>query len=115
MPNVYTIFALGTNEESKQENDYRGLIAQFSEACHGDKLILEGPKGIRGIHTVKKNIDIAIEGILNWVDANQDEAPYIINMAGFSRGGVLCLRVANRLKKYIEQDFKDYPGDTKIS
>lgn len=98
---VLNIFAFGTNESRAMKS--RNIISQFSDDCNENKLILDGPN--RAGTDVEEKVDQAVEYVAREVlEAKKAGKPLPkINMMGFSRGAVICLRIANRL----EREFKD--------
>lgn len=104
---AYSIFALGTYENTENESN---VITQFYEVCEGkptkEKLILNGPQQIISPSTVEKNTNYAIECIIKWLseyaECDQD-GKYRINICGFSRGAITAIKIANGLTQYFQR------------
>lgn len=90
---TFTVFAFGTGERSGMEK--KNIIHQFSEACSGDHTVIEGPDAL-GTKVPTNAKEKSIE-IINWL-SNQNDDENTINLTGFSRGSVTCMRIANLLK-----------------
>ncbi len=78
----------------------KDIISQFSAACISASLVIDGPN-ILGLQ-VKQNAINAAKHILAWLD-QQTDAEININLAGYSRGAVTCIQIANFLKEYEHQ------------
>ena len=92
---VYTIFAFGTGKNSTMKK--RDIISQFSDACNSEKAVIEGPDTL-GLK-VARNVKTQVEEIFAWL-ATQDDSAHHLNFAGYSRGGVTCIKIANQLKNH---------------
>lgn len=102
---AYTIFALGTFENTENESN---AITEFYKACiespyRNEKLILNGPQRLIDPSAVEDNVILSIHHIITWLaHAPTNDGKYRINLVGFSRGGVTCVRIANRLNNYLK-------------
>lgn len=92
---TYTTFCFGTGESQTMAK--KNIISQFSEACTSPNSVIDGP-GMLG-REVSANTTRATEEILEWL-TNQDSLVNNINLTGFSRGAVTCIRIANQLQSY---------------
>lgn len=106
---AFSIFALGTLESAEKE---RSIITQFYHACTGPKLILDGLNKIWNPSRVEYNVTLAVHDVILWLNSEaelektSDSSPakYRINLTGYSRGGVTCTMIANRLQAYLEKN-----------
>jgi hypothetical protein len=94
---TYSIFAFGTGE--RQTMGRKNIISQFSEACTTQKTILDGP-GTLG-REVAKNSRKGASDVLDWL-MTQPTTDNNLNLSGFSRGSVTCIRIANILDRYTK-------------
>ncbi|BCA93954.1 hypothetical protein TUM19329_03150 [Legionella antarctica] len=88
----FTLFAYGTGET---HTTIHNIISQFSNACVSEKTILDGPNML-GLE-VQANAEQGTKRILEWLKAQTDDKNSI-NLTGFSRGSVTCIRIANLLQ-----------------
>ena len=91
---TFTTFCFGTGEDKNMK--LKNIISQFSESCSNDPQIFDGP-GALG-REVSKNTSDAIKGVTKWL-LTQETNDNNLNLTGFSRGAVTCIRIANELKK----------------
>jgi hypothetical protein len=92
------------------------INTSFYEACEGEKLILDGPQKMGGAYDpakIKDNVDKAVAAIIKYLTA-QDKLPiekrdYTVNLTGFSRGSITCIKIANELQRQIDAD--EIPSD----
>ncbi|MFI4919622.1 MAG: DUF5621 domain-containing protein [Legionellales bacterium] len=104
---IYTVFAFGSGESRVMKN--KNIISQFSEACSSDHHVIDGP-GFLG-REVKVNVEHAVQELIDWLAKQTDEV-ININLSGYSRGAVTCIRIANRLKKYqMELEHREPSSD----
>lgn len=114
----YTIFCLGSNQQYKK-NHHEEINSAFYDACDTqDKLILDGPKRLGGSYDpdlIHQNVIKAIQTIIPWLKRNQPDADgkYHINLTGFSRGAVTCLKIANVLQRKL-RNFCDRNGNSML-
>ncbi|OCH98382.1 hypothetical protein A8135_12590 [Legionella jamestowniensis] len=97
---TFTTFCFGTGESRRMP--LKNIISQFSEACEGDFAVFDGPSALG--KEVESNSIEATRQVLKWLE-NQTTIDNNLNLAGFSRGSVTCIRIANELKKlelYLE-------------
>ncbi|KTD53020.1 DUF5621 domain-containing protein [Legionella quateirensis] len=91
---TFTVFCYGTGETHQSANN---IISQFSKACTPENSIhVDGPT-LLGTE-VKANAKRATAQIINWLNTQQDGS-HNINLAGFSRGSVTSIYIANNLKR----------------
>lgn len=98
-----TIYCLGTGQSKADTLD---ISKRFYEKTTTPCLIFDGPplaaSDLLGRETIAKNvldIEKKIEESIKNGDLKIDnDGSYRVNMTGFSRGAVTCLRVANRFK-----------------
>lgn len=92
-----------------------GLMTEFYSACQGgsqETIGVDGPT-ITGFDVPTK-ITESTSKLIEWL-AKQEDEHNTVNMAGYSRGGVIVIGIANELKR-IETCLKegrellDYPG-----
>jgi hypothetical protein len=91
---TFTVFCYGTGEsQAKSDN----IISQFSKACRpGESTYIDGP-GFLGTE-VPANARRGVNEIIEWLKG-QDASAHNINLAGFSRGSVTSIYIANYLKE----------------
>lgn len=89
---VFSVFAHGTNETSSSTYS---IINEFQRACHSSKLCIDGPK-IWGLEVSEHSKKATIE-IINWL-LQQKDVDNNLNCAGFSRGSITLMHIANLLK-----------------
>ncbi len=89
-----SVFAFGTGESScmKEPN----IITQFSSACHGSKMVVEGPTMLGT--EVTPNAQEVVKNVLENIGAVAHDKPIVINLTGFSRGAITCIQIANEFK-----------------
>jgi hypothetical protein len=102
-PQPFHLFALGTHQAKADRNS---ILHAFHDAVDGDdgqnKLMLDGPSTF-GDRT-EANVQEGVRSILAWLrTAQRIDGKYKINMAGYSRGAVTCLRIANRLQSEMRR------------
>ncbi|KTD57722.1 DUF5621 domain-containing protein [Legionella shakespearei] len=91
---TFTVFCYGTGESQAQTNN---IISQFSKACRpGESTYIDGP-GFLGTE-VEANARRGANEIIEWLKG-QDANAHNINLAGFSRGSVTSIYIANYLKE----------------
>jgi len=100
---TFTIFCFGTWDSSSKTHDI-DIISQFQASCRarapGDTYVIDGP-GVLGVE-VRTNSIVAIDRIIEWLSSqNNEEEELNINLAGFSRGAVTCIHIANKLAEKI--------------
>lgn len=95
---TFTTFCFGTGESQNMAK--KNIISQFSEACGDPKLVIDGP-GMLG-KEVEPNTQHGVREIKKWLLEQQDEHNNL-NLTGFSRGSVTCIRIANELKQLERQ------------
>lgn len=94
---TFTVFCYGTGEKNGETNN---IISQFSAACkEGESTYIDGP-GLLGTE-VQANADEGTARILNWLQSQEGDN-HTINLAGFSRGSVTSIYIANNLKRQEE-------------
>lgn len=96
---TFSVFAYGTDESHAKTIN---IISQFTNACTSDHIYINGPDVLG--RKVKPNTEYGVQNIKDWLlkqPANDD--PIHINLAGFSRGAVTCIIIANELKKLENQ------------
>ena len=109
---TFTVFAFGTGERRNMKK--KNIISQFSEACTGNHTVIEGPDFLG--RKVSKDAKQKSNDIITWL-MNQNNDENTINLTGFSRGSVTCMRIANRLKWYetsLNRKDKLSPAETKL-
>lgn len=90
---TFTVFCYGTGESQAKSNN---IISQFSKACRpGESVYIDGP-GLLGTE-VEANARRGANQIIGWLNG-QDANAHNINLAGFSRGSVTSIYIANYLK-----------------
>ena len=95
---TFTVFCYGTGETHQATNN---IISQFSKACTQENSIhVDGPT-LLGTE-VKANAKRATEQIISWLNTQQDVS-HNVNLAGFSRGSVTSIHIANNLKRREEE------------
>ena len=92
----FTLFAYGTGENSRTTHN---IISQFSKACVSKHTVLEGPDLLG--RNVGPNADEGAKRIINWLKKQPDENNSL-NLTGFSRGSITCIRIANLLQSKKE-------------
>jgi hypothetical protein len=98
-----TVFAFGTGEDRHMKS--QNVISKFSRACSGPKIVADGPD-LLGKKVLPNTQDI-VDNILEKLKTDSStEGPLCVNLTGFSRGAITCIRVANELKK-IKESTKD--------
>ncbi|WP_298626335.1 DUF5621 domain-containing protein [uncultured Legionella sp.] len=91
---IFTVFCYGTGENHRKTNN---IISQFSKACNEENSIhVDGPRMLGT--EVKPNAARTTEEIIKWLNTQADDS-HSINMAGFSRGSITSIYIANNLKK----------------
>ncbi len=88
----FTLFAYGTGENHEKTHN---IISQFSKACVSEHTILDGPDWLG--RQVQPKAEEGARRILDWLKTQPDEKNSI-NLTGFSRGSVTCIRIANLLQ-----------------
>ena len=97
---VLSIFAYGSDQHGRtkgRREATKTFTTAFSDACEGKKLVIDGP-GTLGLE-VEENTKEGVRQILSWLDKQPDAEEYVVNMSGFSRGSITCIRMANALKR----------------
>jgi hypothetical protein len=113
MPNpsqAYTLIALGTLQSRVDKNS---ILHQIFDACDGedkhdltratprhDKCLFKGTDVLDLSGTVEANVQEGVENIRDWLGkyaTRNAQGKFVINMGGYSRGALTCLRIANRL------------------
>ncbi len=97
-PRAFTLLAYGTQEKADKTTN---ILTSFNKHITGSKCVIDGP-GVLGY--VDDQIEQGYESILEWLKttAETQDGKYVINMAGYSRGGLVCLRTANRLNAILQ-------------
>lgn len=107
---AYSVFALGSGEsyDSKStEPQYRTINTSFYDACQGDKLLLQGPSRLGGAYdpqTIRENVTLAAKQFKEWLATQPrptNGEPYNLNLSGFSRGSITCLKIANEIQRMV--------------
>jgi hypothetical protein len=88
----YTLFAYGTGESHEKTNN---IVSQFTKACVSEHSYLNGPKLLG--REVQPNAEEGARRLLAWLQDQPDDKN-TINLTGFSRGSVTCIRIANLLQ-----------------
>jgi len=108
---AFTVFALGSGQrydkDNPDEKKNENVNTDLYKGCGEPKLILDGPQKFGGAYDPKK-IDENVEEIIKQFQLVAERDPpesgkYIINMSGFSRGSVTCIRAANKLEEMARQ------------
>lgn len=112
----FTIFCLGSGQSYDPKKRESNINHDFFEACGDPKKIYDGPKRLKGMYDpwkVQENIDDAKSNLKNWLSLQTGDKPYRINLTGFSRGAVTCLKIANALQEMLDKgELKDQTGKT---
>ncbi len=99
----YTLIAFGTGESYQMPK--KNFLTQFFDYCMGtedeDKSYLDGPS-LLGLE-VKPNAKEGHRRIIAWLEGKTDQEDLIVNLAGFSRGAVTCIHIANRLNRHKKE------------
>ncbi|CEG55523.1 DUF5621 domain-containing protein [Legionella fallonii] len=94
---VLTLYSYGTNEI---HGVTANIISQFSsssaETTPNKVLIMDGPDLLG--RQVPVNAQLGADEIITWLKEQESEQN-TINLTGFSRGSVICIRIANILKE----------------
>ena len=99
---TFTTFCFGTGESRDMAK--KNIISQFSEACSSDSVVIDGPNMLG--REVPANTQLGVDKIEAWL-LQQDTNQNTLNLTGFSRGSVTCIRIANQLKA-LERDLRRY-------
>lgn len=93
----YTLFALGTGQAIANNNS---IVHAFHNAVKGPKCLLDGPSALDLDEKIESNVVEGVRNLLRWMRTSviPADGKYRINMMGYSRGAIICLRIANRLK-----------------
>lgn len=94
---VFTFYGYGTGENHRETTN---IISQFSKASTATEpnrvLIKDGPS-LLGTE-VPVNAQNGADAIIEWLK-EQENDDNTVNLTGFSRGSVTCIRIANILKR----------------
>ena len=103
----YTLFAYGTGESHEKTNN---IVSQFTKACVSEHSHLNGPELLG--REVQPNAEEGARRLLQWLQDQPDDEN-TINLTGFSRGSVTCIRIANLLqsKKQDLESREDLSSD----
>ncbi|MCL9683155.1 DUF5621 domain-containing protein [Legionella maioricensis] len=88
----FTLFAYGTGESHEKTHN---IVSQFAKSCVSKSIHLNGPDWLG--RKVQPNAEEGAREIIKWLKAQSDDKNSI-NMTGFSRGSVTCIRIANILQ-----------------
>lgn len=94
---TFTVFAYGTGENHRITNN---IISQFAKACEQPYLYINGSDFLGRI--VPHNSHYGAQQIIEWLQTQNQESN-TINLAGFSRGSITGIRIANLLKRKRDQ------------
>lgn len=101
---TFTIFCFGTLDNTAKTHDI-DIITKFQASCRVrapfDTYVIDGP-GVFGVE-VRTNSKVAIDRIIEWLGSKNNEEELNINLAGFSRGAVTCIHIANKLAEKITE------------
>ncbi|MDB6089264.1 MAG: hypothetical protein JWN85_2048, partial [Gammaproteobacteria bacterium] len=89
---VFSVFNIGTGHTQAETNN---TIAALGHACTGSHLINDGPTGALGT-SLGWGMNDALARTMNAIKAAK---PSHVNLAGHSRGAILCHMVGNALLK----------------
>lgn len=109
---TYTIFAYGTEQGAELEQKgviKKNIISEFAEVCHATADGMQGVHVIEGVSKlgrtvttlgIEKEVDIntveAIKALKAWKQKHPGQT-IKLNMVGFSRGAVTCLKIINAI------------------
>lgn len=103
-----------SKEKTQLAEEEANINTRFYDATDNNKVIYDGPTGLRDVDKIETNIQEAIAAISTWLNttAPDPDGKYHINLTGFSRGAVTCLRLAHRLHAMIkDKQLKDSDGN----
>ena len=95
-----TIFSLGTDQKRDVKSDT--ILHRFINSCQSSKLVIDGPSvvGIDVFSIGQEACNLILEKLQH---ETINQSPLIINLTGFSRGGIVNLYIVNFIYEHLEK------------